>query len=98
MYYGEGISREASMLDAGVEAGILEKSGAWYLWGEERLGQGRDNSRAYLKEHPAIADKIEALIRQKYFSPQPAAAATPLAEKPGAKVELKRPEAVSSKR
>ena len=69
MYYGEGISREGCLLDAGVETGILEKTGSWYLWKEERLGQGRDNARAYLKEHPDAANKLEAEIRKKYFSP-----------------------------
>jgi recombination protein RecA len=99
MYYGEGISREGCLLDVGVEAGVIEKSGAWYLWGEERLGQGRDNARAYLREHAEAAEKIETLLRQKYFSPEGAATGTPTAtDKSGAKPEAKRPEAVSSKR
>jgi recombination protein RecA len=101
MYYGEGISREGSLLDAGVEHGILEKSGAWFLWGEERLGQGRDNARTFLKEHPEVAEKIEALLRQKLFSPD-APAATPAAAaaaaKAAVKADPKRVEAVSSKR
>src|SRR4029078_7143283 len=75
MYFGEGISRESGLLDIGVEAGILTKSGAWFLWGEERLGQGRDNARQYLREHPADADKIEATLRQKFFVTDPALAA-----------------------
>jgi recombination protein RecA len=103
MYYGEGVSREACLLDVGVEAGILEKSGAWFLWGEERLGQGRDNARQFLREHAAIADKIEAALRQKYFVTDPAVAAAgnkaPAAvEKSVAKADPKRSEAVSSKR
>src|SRR5216683_7991644 len=69
MYYGEGVSREGCLLDVGVEAGILEKTGSWYLWKEERLGQGRDNARAYFREHPELADKLETEIRKKYFSP-----------------------------
>lgn len=104
MYYGEGISREASLLDIGVEAGVLEKSGAWFLWGEERLGQGRENARTFLKEHADIADKIETALRQKFFVTDPAVAAA--ADKAGAgKTESKRlpagqagSEAVSSKR
>src|SRR5262249_15773720 len=81
MYYGEGMSREASLLGIGVEAGILSKSGAWFLWGEERLGQGRDNARQYLKDHPAEAEKIETALRQKFFVTDPAvAAATKTAE------------------
>ncbi len=91
MYYGEGISREASLLDAGVETGVLEKSGAWFLWGEERLGQGRDNARNFLKEHGDMTDKLEAALRQKYFVTDPAVAAA-------AKPESKKSEAVSSKR
>jgi recombination protein RecA len=69
MYFGEGVSREGCLLDVGVEAGILEKTGSWYLWKEERLGQGRDTARAFLKEHPDLADKLEAELRKKYFSP-----------------------------
>ena len=76
MYYGEGISREGCLLDVGVEAGVLEKAGAWYLWGEERLGQGRDNSRAYLKEHADVAAKLEKILREKFFSVAPKAAAS----------------------
>ena len=75
MYFGEGVSREGCLLDVGVEAGVLEKTGSWYLWKEERLGQGRDTARAYLKEHPDQADKLEAELRKKYFNP--AAAAEP---------------------
>jgi recombination protein RecA len=71
MYYGEGVSREGCLLDVGVEAGLLEKTGSWYLWKEERIGQGRDNARAYLKEHPESAAKLEAELRKKYFSPAP---------------------------
>jgi len=56
MFYGEGVSREGCLLDVGVEAGILEKTGSWFIWKEERLGQGRDNSRAYLREHPELAN------------------------------------------
>jgi len=76
MYYGEGISREGCLLDVGVDAGVLEKAGAWFLWKEERLGQGRDNARAYLKEHPEVAARLEKELRQKYFSPAAVAAKT----------------------
>src|SRR6266446_8312501 len=68
MYYGEGVSREGCLIDVGVDAGILEKTGSWYLWKDERLGQGRDNARAYFKEHPETANKLEAEIRKKYFT------------------------------
>ena len=98
MYYGEGISREGSLLDIGVDAGVLEKSGSWFLWNEERLGQGRDNARQYLKEHPAVADKLEAILRQKFFVTDPAIAAAGGEKAEPAKVDAKRPEAGSSKR
>jgi recombination protein RecA len=56
--YGEGISREGLLIDLGVENKIVEKSGAWFSYGEDRLGQGRENTRAFLKENPDIADAI----------------------------------------
>ncbi len=67
VYFGEGTSREGCLLDMGVENGLVEKTGSWFIWGEERLGQGRDNARAYLKEHAALADKLEKILRDKYF-------------------------------
>src|SRR5712672_3152258 len=63
--YGEGISREGEILEIGVLHGILEKSGAWYIYNGDRLGQGKDNSRDFLKENPALAKEIEAKIREK---------------------------------
>ncbi len=56
--YGEGISREGDLLDLAVDKGIIEKSGAWFSYGKERIGQGRENSRIFLKENPAIAGEI----------------------------------------
>ncbi len=96
MIYGEGVNREGCLLDVGVEAGILEKTGSWYLWKDERLGQGRDNSRTYLKEHPDVANKLEAELRRKYFSPE--AAAAEAAPKTDAKETKDSKEAVPSKR
>ncbi len=61
--YGEGISKNGMLLDLGVEAGVVEKSGAWYNYGEMRLGQGRENARMYLKENPELAKEIEEKIR-----------------------------------
>jgi len=78
VYFGEGASREGCLLDMGVENGIVEKTGSWFIWGEERLGQGRDNARAFLKEHAALADKLEKILRDKYFPAD--AAETPQAE------------------
>jgi len=60
--YGEGISREGDLLDLAVEKGVVEKSGAWFSYGKERIGQGRENSRIYLKEHPDIAGEIQAQL------------------------------------
>ena len=63
--YGEGISREGEVLEIGVLHGVLEKSGAWYIYNGDRLGQGKDNSRDFLKENPALAREIEGKIREK---------------------------------
>ncbi|GIO83769.1 protein RecA [Paenibacillus faecis] len=62
--YGEGISKEGSIIDIGVELDIVDKSGAWYSYAGERLGQGRENAKQYLKEHSEIADAIEQKIRE----------------------------------
>ncbi|RCX12583.1 recombination protein RecA [Fontibacillus phaseoli] len=62
--YGEGISREGSIIDIGAEQDIVDKSGAWYSYAGERLGQGRENAKQYLKEHPEIANTIEQKIRE----------------------------------
>ena len=61
--YGEGISREGEMLDMGADLNVIEKSGAWYSYEGERIGQGRDNAREYLKSHPDVASEIENKIR-----------------------------------
>ncbi len=63
--YGHGISREGDLLDTGAEQGIVEKSGSWFSFDGERIGQGRDNARIFLKEHPATADKIDTALRVK---------------------------------
>ncbi len=61
--YGEGISKMGELLDLGVKAGVVEKSGSWYSYGDERIGQGRENAKTYLREHPKIAWEIEDKIR-----------------------------------
>ena len=61
--YGEGISREGEIIDLGVKQGIIDKSGAWYAYNGERIGQGKENARQYLKEHPELAAEIEQKIR-----------------------------------
>jgi len=64
--YGTGISREGDILDLGVDNDIVEKSGSWFSYNGERVGQGRENAKQYLKENPAIADEIEARLRELY--------------------------------
>jgi recombination protein RecA len=63
--YDQGISKEGELIDIGAEMGIVEKVGAWYSFGKERIGQGKDNARQFLKEHPEIAQEIEKQIREK---------------------------------
>ncbi len=63
--YGEGISKIGELIDMGAKIGVLDKSGAWYSMGDQKLGQGKEATRQYLKEHPEVADKIEQLIRSK---------------------------------
>lgn len=63
--YGEGISREGEVIDMGVAAGIVDKAGAWYSYGKDRIGQGKDNAREYLRDNPAVAVEIENLVRDK---------------------------------
>ena len=74
--YGAGISREGELLDLGVANDIVEKSGTWYSLGKERLGQGKDNARKYLKENPDLADQIEGRIRENLEIPSPATPST----------------------
>ena len=76
--YGEGISREGTLLDMAVERDIIHKSGAWFSYKDQRIGQGRENTRVYLRDNPEVTDEIEAIIRQELF----AAPATLAAEIP----------------
>jgi len=62
--YGEGVSKTGELVDLGVKAGIVEKSGSWFSFDSERIGQGRENAKQFLKEHPQVAGKIERAIRQ----------------------------------
>jgi recombination protein RecA len=62
--YGEGISREGSLIDIGVDAGIVRKSGAWYTYEGDQLGQGKENARAFLKDNPDLANEIEKRIKE----------------------------------
>ena len=80
--YGEGVSREGELVDLGVQMELLQKSGSWYSYGKERIGQGKDNVRTFLKEHPEISGDIESKIREKAF-----AGAAPVIGKLGVKAE-----------
>ncbi len=63
--YDQGISKEGDLLDLATNLGLIQKSGTWYSFGEERLGQGRENVKRYMKENPEFRDKLEALVREK---------------------------------
>jgi recombination protein RecA len=64
--YGQGISRSGDLIDLAADMGIVEKSGAWFSFGADRIGQGRENAKLYLEQHPDAMDKIEALILAKH--------------------------------
>lgn len=68
MIHGEGISKEGCLLDTGVEAGVLDKSGVWIVYKNTKLGQGRDNAKAFLKSNPQLSKEIEDNIRKKLFN------------------------------
>ncbi len=78
--YGEGISREGEIIELGVANKIVDKSGAWYAYNGEKIGQGKDNAREFLKENPAIAEEIEARIRAAVGIHNPAPASAGAAE------------------
>ena len=69
--YGHGISREGEIIDLGVEEDIVEKSGSWYSYGTDRIGQGKENAREYLIKHPEVADEIERKLREKLLPDTP---------------------------
>ena len=68
MIHGEGAQRESYLIDLAEQSGIIERSGTWYLYGSDRLGQGRDNAKAFLKSSPQIADQIDKAIREKMIA------------------------------
>jgi recombination protein RecA len=90
---GKGISREACIIDKGVEAGFIEKSGSWFIYGDEKLGQGAENARQYLKDNPELADEIEDKLYVKYlghhYDGKKAAEAEQAEEKPAKKTSRK---------
>ena len=61
--YGEGVSKNGELIDLGVKAGVVEKSGAWFSYDSQRLGQGRENAKTFLKNNPEVANAIEQAIR-----------------------------------
>ena len=63
--YGEGISKVGELIDLGVKAGVVEKSGAWFSYDSQRIGQGRENAKQFLRDHPEMADKIEHTVREQ---------------------------------
>jgi recombination protein RecA len=86
--FGEGISMEGDLIDLGLAQGVVDKSGSWLSFGGEKLGQGRDNTRLFLKEHPEIVDKIRKKIQEKVSAAAAAAGgAAPLAVGPGASAD-----------
>jgi recombination protein RecA len=87
--FGEGISREGALLDLAVEWGIVEKAGSWFAYEGNRIGQGRDNARAFLKSTPELREEIEQAIRAKLLNLAP--------EAPAKKEESKKEEAAATK-
>jgi recombination protein RecA len=87
--YGEGISLEGDLLDTGVEHGVVEKNGTWLSFGGERMGQGRDNARIFLKEHLDIRNKLETALRKKLGLANPNAPAQPVVAPNGAEKQEK---------
>ena len=81
--YGEGISKEGSLLDNAVALDIIHKSGAWFSYGDQRIGQGRENTRKYLKENPEFAREVEALVRAELLGGKEAAVEMPVQEMEG---------------
>ncbi len=106
IYFGNGIAREAGLIDMGAQSGLLEKSGAWYLYNGEKLGQGRENAVDFLKANPKTANQLEEAIRKQYAaneassakaSEAKASAVLAKAEPKGAAAPAKAPAAVGKK-
>ena len=82
--YGEGISKTGELIDLGVKAGVVEKSGSWFSYNSQRVGQGRENAKNYMRDNPAIAAEIEAAIRQNAGLLSDALSGAPVPEEDGA--------------
>ena len=89
--FGQGISKEGDILVLAADAGIISKSGAWYAYNGEKIGQGRENAKNYLKENPLICEEVEAKVRAKY-SPEEDEAAEQPDEKSAGKTTGRTPE------
>jgi recombination protein RecA len=85
--YGQGISRSGDIVDLASELGIIEKSGAWFSFGSDRIGQGRENAKTYLEQHPEVLEKIETMILAKHGIKRSAGAAPAVTQPNGAPVE-----------
>jgi len=98
--FGKGISASASLLDAAVKYSIIDKKGAWYTWGEEKVGQGRENAKLYLEQNPDMASLIEKAVREKMAQkaqPQGAQTDAEVASKPARAEPLSQdPEVISA--
>ena len=88
--FGKGISRSGDVLDLACKAGIINKSGAWFSYNDEKIGQGRDNAKIFLEEHPDIFAEVEAKTREYFGLPADPAGAVPAAEAPAAEDKPKR--------
>jgi recombination protein RecA len=80
--YGEGISREGSVLDVGIEHDVIQKSGAWFAYGDERLGQGRENAKQFLKENNEVRERILEEVYEKLGLLEPVQTVDEVAEEP----------------
>jgi len=96
--YGEGISREGELIDMGLEAKLVEKSGAWLSYGDLRIGQGRENSKQFLKENPELSAEIERKLRQNLGLPVAGGESSSPAPQPAAEVREKEREKEKARR
>lgn len=90
--FGKGISRSGSLLDAAVKYNIIEKKGSWYTWGEEKIGQGRENAKLFIEQNADYAEKIEKLVREKIFEKPASASSSDSTSKTGQIAAEPRPE------
>ena len=87
MIYGQGISKEGSLVDLAVEKDVIQKSGSWYSYNGTRIGQGRENARAFLKDNPEVAEEVEKRVREAIQNGGPAARETGETREAGSSAE-----------